>query len=56
MIAGMRGRCAEEGDDPDAWARAVSGWASVCGAAGKWVQGRGRVKGATRGVWLACAG
>ena len=27
VIAGRRGRCAEEGDDPDAWARAVSGGA-----------------------------
>ena len=25
VIAGRRGRCAEEGDDPDAWARAVRG-------------------------------
>ena len=33
----------EEGDEPDCWARAVSGWASACGAAGRWVQGRGRV-------------
>ena len=33
----------EEGDEPDCWARAVSGCASACGAAGRWVQGRGRV-------------
>ena len=33
----------EEGDEPDCWARAVSDWASACGAAGRWVQGRGRV-------------
>ena len=33
----------EEGDEPDCWARAVSGWVSACGAAGRWVQGRGRV-------------
>ena len=44
IVAGDFGfGCAREGEEPDYWARAVSGWASACGAAGRWVQGRGRV-------------
>ena len=44
----------EEGDEPDCWARAVSGWASACGAAGRWVQGRGRVwERGSAGYWAA---